>query len=87
MKQRLDGSREADPLLSPARSTASYSHSKALESPSPSTSPVVRTHELDGYEETHSSWRLLMTTITLGGLQIAWSVELASISVSVRWNL
>lgn len=33
-------------------------------------------------EETKSSWYLLLLTLSIGGLQIAWSVELSNGSVS-----
>lgn len=73
----MGGSREVEPLLSSSRT-----QSRDPEWQSKTRSSIdTTTTELAGYEETRSSWYLLMTTLALGGLQIAWSVELSSISV------
>lgn len=70
---------EQSPLLGPQRSgegiTAEAGEVSPLRSPASSGS---WTAEEGGQRETKSSWYLLLLTLAMGGLQIAWSVELSN---------
>lgn len=57
---------EHSPLLSPAREEDGFITSQAVR------------EEVDHYQTTKSVWYLILLTISIGGLQIAWSVELSN---------
>jgi solute carrier family 45 protein 1/2/4 len=70
---------ETSPLIAPPRAESVESPLTLSNLPSPVDSedwndPVP--------EETKSSWYLFLLTLSIGGLQIAWSVELSNGSVS-----
>jgi solute carrier family 45 protein 1/2/4 len=56
---------EQSPLLSPTQEDAFIDGQTVLE-------------ELDDHQATKSTWYLILLTISIGGLQIAWSVELSN---------
>lgn len=63
---------EESPLLSPTSSTQEqhgFLHSRATVHIGP---------ESDDFQSTKSLWYLIILTISIGGLQIAWSVELSN---------
>lgn len=58
---------ENSPLLSPRSSGDTENDDRS-----------VSDDDYDAYEETRSWWYLVLTCISIGGLQIAWSVELSN---------
>ncbi|TRX94788.1 hypothetical protein FHL15_004249 [Xylaria flabelliformis] len=62
-----DGVNEQSPLLSPHR-----------EEQAPFVGPIVDDQDDDQRDETKSIWYLITLTICLGGLQVAWAVELSN---------
>lgn len=69
-KGRQDEVNEVSPLLSPAGSD--HERHGFLQGERP---PAV---EPDEFQATKSIWYLILLTISIGGLQIAWSVELSN---------
>lgn len=63
---------EESPLLSPASSNHEQ-HGFLQSHPRPGPRP-----EPDDFQSTKSLWYLIVLTISIGGLQIAWSVELSN---------
>lgn len=69
-----DDVNEESPLLSPALSSHDQHHHASLPlSPRPAPRPGP-----DQFQATKSLWYLIVLTISIGGLQIAWSVELSN---------
>lgn len=69
-KPKQDDVNEESPLLSPASSTheqQGFLGSQSRSAPQP-----------DEFQSTKSLWYLIILTISIGGLQIAWSVELSN---------
>lgn len=69
-KPKHDDVNEESPLLSPASSIHEqhdFLHSRARGATEP-----------DEFQSTKSLWYLIILTISIGGLQIAWSVELSN---------
>ncbi|KAI0549395.1 major facilitator superfamily domain-containing protein [Xylaria curta] len=62
-----DGLNEQSPLLSPHR-----------EEQAPFVGPIADGQDDDELHETKSIWYLITLTICLGGLQVAWAVELSN---------
>ncbi|KAI0866894.1 major facilitator superfamily domain-containing protein [Xylaria cubensis] len=62
-----DGVNEQSPLLSPHR-----------EEQAPFVGPIADDLDDDQRDETKSIWYLITLTICLGGLQVAWAVELSN---------
>ncbi|RYC63243.1 hypothetical protein CHU98_g2969 [Xylaria longipes] len=62
-----DGVNEQSPLLSPRG-----------EEQAPFIRPAAEDHDDDRLHETKSIWYLIALTICLGGLQVAWAVELSN---------
>lgn len=62
---------EASPLISPTRRSEDSEQMTSVGSPD----DIDWTE--DPLQETKSSWYLLLLTLAIGGLQIAWSVELS----------
>ncbi|KAK3333450.1 major facilitator superfamily domain-containing protein [Cercophora scortea] len=63
----LDGLNEQSPLLSPSSNDGDDSFIRG---------PAAG--EVDEFQETKSIWYLILLTISIGGLQIAWSVEMSA---------
>lgn len=63
---------ETSPLLSPAEN--SHERHGFLAG----TQPAAHPDETDDSQSTKSIWYLILLTISIGGLQIAWSVELSN---------
>lgn len=59
-----DGTNEQSPLLSPANSEDGFLNGPAAE--------------VDEYQTTKGIWYIILLTISIGGLQIAWSVEMSN---------
>jgi solute carrier family 45 protein 1/2/4 len=57
---------EQSPLLSPAREDDGFINNQAM------------LDDYDAFQSTKSIWYLILLTISIGGLQIAWSVELSN---------
>ncbi|EPE07305.1 general alpha-glucoside permease [Ophiostoma piceae UAMH 11346] len=70
-----DGS-EHSPLLSP--DTEEAAPVAARDAALPETDLENNTSDGDDYQRTKSVWYLILLTISIGGLQIAWSVELSN---------
>lgn len=68
-------SHEASPLLSPAESEHER---RGFLRGTPSAAAAVAAPEPDDSQSTKSIWYLILLTISIGGLQIAWSVELSN---------
>ncbi|KAK5121993.1 hypothetical protein LTR85_004565 [Meristemomyces frigidus] len=78
IKGEVERVNEASPLLGPRRS-ADIGHLPPLQhvlSPGSDISDWNPDEEIS--QETKSSWYLMLLTIGIGGLQIAWSVELSN---------
>lgn len=60
------GGDEQSPLLSPAREEDGFTDGQTV------------LDDYDQFQTTKSTWYLILLTISIGGLQIAWSVELSN---------
>lgn len=60
------GGNEQSPLLSPAREEDGFMDGQTV------------LDDIDEFQTTKSIWYLILLTISIGGLQIAWSVELSN---------
>ncbi|KAI9722113.1 MAG: hypothetical protein M1828_004927 [Chrysothrix sp. TS-e1954] len=70
------GSAEHAPLLSPGYGRVGRDDERSLDEETAYAHEDYETHQ----EESKSQWYLLALTLSIGGLQMAWSVELISIS-------
>lgn len=78
MPKEQEDQDETSPLIRP-RSEGVESPLTLSTIPSPEDSENWNDQDT---EETKSSWYLILLTLSIGGLQIAWSVELSNGSVS-----
>lgn len=63
---------ESSPLLSPRSSREDEEHALVDDQ------TVRDDDDYDAYQDTRSVWYLILLTVSIGGLQIAWSVELSN---------
>lgn len=69
---------EQSPLLSPTSEGTGHSEEDGLMDDDDNDRPVLDEDPRDEWQETKGIWYMILLTISIGGLQIAWSVELSN---------